>query len=53
MIDDSIDVFNFTGAFPVAIANAAGLQVLVAFFKAYFPCGIEAAAAFGNFNPIS
>ena len=52
LIDDSVDIFDFTGAFPVAIANAAGLQVLVAFFEAYFSGGIEAAAAFGNFDAI-
>ncbi|MCX5936965.1 MAG: hypothetical protein NTW02_01845 [Cyanobium sp. LacPavin_0920_WC12_MAG_62_9] len=52
MIDDPIDIFEFAGAFPVAIANAAGLQVLVAFFEANFSAGIEAAAAFSNFDAI-
>jgi hypothetical protein len=52
LIDDPIDIFDFAGPFPVAIANAAGLQVLVTFFEAYFSCCIEAAAAFGNLDAI-
>ena len=52
LVDHPIDVFEFAGAFPVAVADAARLEVLISFEQANLACGIETAAPFRNFDAI-
>ncbi len=52
-VNHPIDIQQFATAFPVAVAQTACLQILVAFLKAYSSGHPDTAAAFGVFQPIS